>query len=293
MSQSGPMPPTLHELAKLFYCLKTGDEKQAKSQIKVMPSLVNAKNSLLNDVTPLICAVQYPNNKLSNEFFQLLVNKSENLNAQDLNGFGAIHFLAAFDKAHLLESLLKNNAAQVDLNLRNIDGNTGLYIAAYKNASLALACLLKYKADPSIANNKGQTALHMACLRGNAKCVELLLLAGAKVNALDNASRTPLHYLAQSKADQQLKSKIFMMLIEHGSNTLQQSQNGKSACEMAEHFKAEDNFISTLKASKIPSLAFLCTQVIAKELKRTGTPTKYLNLPENLAVTTERNRKCL
>lgn len=287
-----PAIPNLNELIDLFKCLKLGDEIQANEHIVSYPSLCNARVDMLDNVTPLICSVQYEQTEPSLALFNSLVASTEDLNGQNRLGFGAIHFLAGYNRTNLLNALIENQQHKpVNLDLQNTAGNTPAYLAASKNAIETLYVLLNQKADPNIANALGQTPLHMACLNGNAVCVSLLLAAGAKVNKGDRLKRTPIHYLAQSKAEGSKKDQILNLLLEYGANIDERSEHNKTAYEMAMRFETGPDLIASIVRNRVPSLLFLCTKAIIKGLNPTESELKEA-IPGTMVEHIKNNMSC-
>lgn len=85
--------------------------------------------------------------------------------------------------------LLQNN---VDPNMRDASGYTGLIAAAEGGHRNIVRLLLDAKADVNAHTDAGKTALMAAATRGDVEIIELLLDAGADVNSRDNVGETPL-----------------------------------------------------------------------------------------------------
>ena len=85
--------------------------------------------------------------------------------------------------------LLQNN---VDPNMRDAAGYTGLIAAAEGGFRNIVRLLLDAKADVNARTDSGKTALMAAAIRGDVDIIELLLDAGADVNGRDNVDETPL-----------------------------------------------------------------------------------------------------
>ncbi|XP_065343666.1 uncharacterized protein LOC135941846 [Cloeon dipterum] len=64
--------------------------------------------------------------------------------------------------------------AQVDVNAKNLNGETALMIACSKNRFEVIQILVEKKADVSIQDNKGRTALHHAARSGHLDLVKIL-----------------------------------------------------------------------------------------------------------------------
>ncbi|GAB0086675.1 uncharacterized protein DMENIID0001_007760 [Sergentomyia squamirostris] len=94
-----------------------------------------------------------------------------------------------------MQTLLKYGA---DVNSRDADSRTTLYILALENKVKVVKFLLEYaNLDVNSADSEGRTALHVASWQGHAEMVKLLITAGgADVNSMDLECRTPLHSCA-------------------------------------------------------------------------------------------------
>ena len=79
-------------------------------------------------------------------------------------------------------------------------GNTALLLAAAANNIDVARCLLRFKADPTLANADRWTALHYAARAGSTRCLEELLAAGALVHLTDDRGVTPIRTAASAKS---------------------------------------------------------------------------------------------
>ena len=65
--------------------------------------------------------------------------------------------------------------------LRNNQGKTPLYFAAFKGHTDVMRYLLSKNADPDTVDDCGNTALHISAARGDLTIVEELVNAGASM----------------------------------------------------------------------------------------------------------------
>ena len=79
-----------------------------------------------------------------------------------------------------------------DLNYKDADGRSTLYVLALENREEMAAFLLENSADVESVDLEGRTALHVAAWQNHCEMVDLLLNHEANVNAMDNDRRTPL-----------------------------------------------------------------------------------------------------
>ncbi|XP_058058965.1 ankyrin repeat domain-containing protein 50 [Anopheles bellator] len=110
-----------------------------------------------------------------------------------------------------IQTLLKYGC---DINSKDADSRTTLYILALDNKLKAVKFLLEYSnADANIPDSEGRTALHVSAWQGHAEMVKLLITLGnANVNAMDLESRTPLHSCAW-----QGNHEVMQLLLYYGA----------------------------------------------------------------------------
>ncbi|XP_035779608.1 uncharacterized protein LOC118459899 isoform X1 [Anopheles albimanus] len=110
-----------------------------------------------------------------------------------------------------IQTLLKYGC---DINSKDADSRTTLYILALDNKLKAVKFLLEYSnADVNIPDSEGRTALHVSAWQGHAEMVKLLITLGnANVNAMDLESRTPLHSCAW-----QGNHEVMQLLLYYGA----------------------------------------------------------------------------
>lgn len=84
----------------------------------------------------------------------------------------------------------------VDLNVKNIEGDTALMGAAKNNLSNIIELLAKKNIDVNKTDKDGETALMRACENDQVEAVKTLVQLGADVNARDKKGMTVLMYAA-------------------------------------------------------------------------------------------------
>jgi ankyrin repeat protein len=104
---------------------------------------------------------------------------------------------------------------ELDVNVRDSDGCTPLYLAARHGAhSNLIEFLIKKGADPSLKEIHGNSALHAVCISdADPYIFQALLKTGADINAENNGGITPLHFATTNNRIAMVK-----MLIEAGAD---------------------------------------------------------------------------
>jgi uncharacterized protein len=124
--------------------------------------------------------------------------------------------------AATVRDLLKKG---VDVNIRDIDGTTALFWAAYENNSETAELLIRAGADVKAANRYGVAPLYLACVNGNAVLIEMLLKAGADPNAVGADGETMLMTASRTGKPDGVKA-----LLTHGANpNAKESRRGQTA----------------------------------------------------------------
>lgn len=98
-------------------------------------------------------------------------------------------------RAKVVQTLIEYGC---DVNIRDADSRTTLYLLALENRLKMVKYLLEFSnVDVNIPDSEGRTALHVAAWQGHAEMVKLLITGGqANVNAMDLECRSPLHSCA-------------------------------------------------------------------------------------------------
>lgn len=111
----------------------------------------------------------------------------------------------------------------VDLELKNKDGNTPIHLAVLSENEYLTYRLIKLGAKLDKRNNLGDTVLHSAVRGGNLKIVNLIIYHNGNLLSKNKLGETALHTsLVGPKKD----IKIIMSLIVGGSDLLTTNNNG-------------------------------------------------------------------
>eukprot|EP00435_Cladocopium_sp_Y103_P013227 s989_g3.t1 len=122
-----------------------------------------------------------------------MLQRPQNPNARDGDGWPALHFAAERGNASCVELLLE---ARAHLEIRAVDSSSALHCAAFNGQSKVLKLLLDARADKNSELREGSTALHLAADKNHSPVVRLLLDAGAQKNRATDCDFTPLHLAA-------------------------------------------------------------------------------------------------
>lgn len=105
-------------------------------------------------------------------------------------------------------------ASTKEINTRDSNGRTALFIAAERNDLPAVNVLLEYGADPNIICPDQGAPLHFAAIARGSCCIAPLLRHGANIEGMTSWRQTALHYVAAYKNDEHPAK----MLLEAGAN---------------------------------------------------------------------------
>jgi len=133
--------------------------------------------------------------------------------ADHLQGNGGKWLCDAADGGHVgVIRVLLNSGVQVDARQR--DDVTALYLAARGGCIGAVRFLLKEGADVNIKTLNNMTALHIAARNGYPEIVEALLeKEGMEVDAIDDEGKTPLYHAVEKQHPHCVR-----LLLEKGAN---------------------------------------------------------------------------
>ncbi|ESP05113.1 hypothetical protein LOTGIDRAFT_101181, partial [Lottia gigantea] len=158
----------------------------------VLESILKSKiidiNSPLKDKSPLTLATE----RGHIECAVLLLQHGADATELDPNGQNSLHVAASKGKAELLQILMINQ----DVNCRNAENKTPLWLAAAEGQFDCAILLCMNGADPSLMGDIRVPALHFAAGSGQVKAAESFLQHGAEVTALDGNGNTALHVAA-------------------------------------------------------------------------------------------------
>jgi len=223
----------------LFYAIQKG-------QIDVVRYLVNHGATLfpqINEITTALHQAMLPRSPRQSRLeiiAFLLATGQIDVNARNIYGNTALHTAAEYGYVDVISLLLQAGA---NIEMRGQDGQTPLLLATAKGHNEVVHTLLINGANPNQADNDNCTPLHQAALHGNLDAVRLLLEYGADTEQRSNNDQiTPLILAAVKE-----HAHIIELLISHGADTQAFSSNGMDASHMAYLKKNLDILITQLR----------------------------------------------
>lgn len=122
-----------------------------------------------------------------------------------------------------------------DINCKDADGRTTLYVVALDGNAEMTEALLAHGADLEAVDSEGRTALHVAAWQGNVGVIKALVGHSANVNAVDNDHRT-----AVQSASWQGHDQVVRLLLEAGAKADHTCNQGATALCIAAQEGHED-----------------------------------------------------
>lgn len=162
--------------------------------------------------SPLILALNS-----DNDIFEAILNKS-NIDLQDSEGNTPLHIALLNDSN--LSKIQYIISFMDDVNTRNRDGNSALFITILKNRQKVGEMLLSKNADIFSTNINNNSPLRLALKHGGS--IQDWLITSNTINASDGSGNTPLHYAAEWQYKDAISS-----LLSKGANVNAKNANGE------------------------------------------------------------------
>ncbi len=121
-----------------------------------------------------------------------LAEKNADINTRNKLGISPLMHSVYAGHTPMVEFLI--SLPSLEINLKNLKGNTALMLAAVYGFVHMVAILIKAKALINLQNNRGQTALVAAAAKGHDRIFNMLLKAGADENLKDISGKTAADY---------------------------------------------------------------------------------------------------
>jgi len=174
---------------------------------------INAEDQ--NGKSPLVYALE----SSTIDMLKTLVTK-ENILTKDSAGNTPLHIAIMKDSPfEYIQYLIETGA---DVNARNKNGDSILFLTVQKNNRKVGDLLLEKGADIFATNTENNSPLRIALTKGGD--VQDWLITSTTLNTTDGSGNTPLHYAAEWKLDNSIIS-----LVEKGAKVNAVNSNGESA----------------------------------------------------------------
>lgn len=147
-----------------------------------------------------------------------------NPNAKNDKGETALNFAIRYKDPKITKVLVE----QADLNLRDDNGNTPLFVAIKNKKDDLFDLLLEKGADPNSSGapsekTKNQTAVYVAILQSRQDLLQKLLDKGADPNIADSAGALP---LSEAVLRRDANPTVVKMMLDKGANPNAQETDG-------------------------------------------------------------------
>jgi len=187
----------------------------------------------LKDPTILIYASKVYNENIGTDIIEVLINLNIDVNIKDIDGNTPLYAAAFLGHLEIVKFLVDRGA---DINIKSNDDTSPLYAAAMNGHLEIVKFLVDRGADINIKKNYDTSPLYAAAYKGHLEIVEFLVNRGADINIRRNNDTTPL-YIAAYKG----YFKIVQFLVDNNANTkFLNSTNGKTALDIAREQKHTD-----------------------------------------------------
>jgi len=158
--------------------------------------------------------------KSSNELFEATVNK-QNISSQDSEGNTPLHIALINDASLQKIEHIIHLTDEVNINIRNRDGNSALFIAIMKNRKQVGNMLLAKHADIFSTNTNNNSPLRVALKYGGT--IQDWLITSKTINSTDGSGNSVLHYATEWKFKEAIT-----FLLEKGANIHAKNANGET-----------------------------------------------------------------
>ncbi|XP_072016788.1 uncharacterized protein [Amphiura filiformis] len=161
-----------------------------------------------------------------------LMDKGADPNASDKLEMTALHYAVKHKSLDKCQLLMNRKLRNVDVNAKDKDGETALWMALGDETELTIfQALLAGKADPNVKKD-GQPILHEAIICHGLKYVSLLVTHGADVNATGKEEESVMHHVACQK-DETDTVAIMQLLIDSKADVNATDKNGHTPLMLA------------------------------------------------------------
>jgi ankyrin repeat protein len=165
--------------------------------------------------------------EISSDLFNLILEKSTDINGQDNDGSAALHYAILGESEIATKELLKHE--DMNVNMKNNKNVTSLHLASmWTNIAVDLFNLILEKSDDiNSQDNDGSTALLWAIfLKSEIAVKGLLAHNDVDVNIKNNRNETALSYASKWK---DIPMDLFQIILEKSTEINAQDINGDTA----------------------------------------------------------------
>jgi ankyrin repeat protein len=148
------------------------------------------------------------------EAIKSLLDSGADVNAKDKNSNTPLYLAIIAGNTEVVQTLLENRAS---INTKCSHDDTALLLATRKEEAKILDLLLKNGANVNAKNSNGNTLLHITLANQNSEIVKLLLKNRADANEKDGEGNTPLCIALRQIKDQKHCTKIVDLLLSNGA----------------------------------------------------------------------------
>ncbi|CAH0058486.1 unnamed protein product [Clonostachys solani] len=159
--------------------------------------------------------------KVSSDLVEVFLAHGADINDLNLRRETLLH-LASSDpsRAPLVGMLIERGA---DIKLKDIQGQTPLFLAVRCSSLKTMEVLLEHGADPNCLPNSGLSMIQMAISRRSADQTDLLLRFGADLGKFNEQGRSAMHYCALFG-----HLRLMQIMIQHGASTNEPDEHGRT-----------------------------------------------------------------
>lgn len=215
------------------------------------------------------------------EIVQLLLSRGADLDAGDEAKLRRtpLHIAVEQQNLSLVKCLLERGGA--DVNARDIDGFTPLFMAVMDARSSSTSCaildvLLDHGANPNDFCESGNSPLHFAAGRMLLRATHTLLTRG-KANANVHHELicvTPLHAVAWSRSP--LAPAVAKLLIEHGADPNFMDSDKRTPHHIAKANSASPELIAVLRGGNASAASCVDVQQLSSAVPQTAAAECYM-----------------
>jgi ankyrin repeat protein/L-ascorbate metabolism protein UlaG (beta-lactamase superfamily) len=178
---------------------------------------------------------------------QQLLDAGADLYFRSPNGETLLHIACMRGVRNLVEHLLENNSAELEIQTRG--GGTALGLAAMRGHQEIVELLIKHNANTNPAKPGENNPIHFTTWGNHIECAKVLLENGADINHPGHRNTTALTYAAENSS-----AEMVGVLIQHGALVNHVNDNGVTPLIMASAKGHMDRVQALLKGGADPNI---------------------------------------